>query len=174
MFCKINIYSSKLNIYFRHLGLKSCQSQTIGRSNRSKALTWQKKRNTNSLLRQTDGPLLDQDDDEAEDDNDSYDAETDCNDTLVPSITAYSTQLEVPTAHLLESDDPEPDEFGLNEFYSPINTLARTTLFRIAVLNNLQNSPLAPRLSSPVSFHSQTVGMLSSGKKNPHKRQRFN
>ena len=72
-----------------------------------------------SLLRKTDGPLLDQDDDEAEDEYENYDTEADSNDTHVPTITAYSTTLEVPPAHLFESDDPE-----LNEFDSPNNTPA--------------------------------------------------
>ena len=124
-------------------------------------------------MRQTNGPLLDQDDDEAEDDYDTYDAEVDFNDTHVPTIAAYSTQLEGPRAHIFESKDPEPDESGLNEFDSPITTPARVTPFRDTVISNLQNSLLAPRLSSPVSFHSQTVGMLSGGKENPHKRQRL-
>ena len=88
-------------------------------------------------------------------------------------FAAYSTQLEEPLAHLFESEDPEPDESGLNEFDSTITTPARVTPFRNTVLNNLQNFPSAPRLSSPVSFHSQTVGMLSGGKENPHKRQRL-
>ena len=79
----------------------------------------------------------------------------------------------MPPAHLFESEDPEPDESGLNEFDSTITTPARVTPFRNTVLNNLQNFPSAPRLSSPVSFHSQTVGMLSGGKENPHKRQRL-
>ena len=122
-----------------------------------------KKRNTSSILRQTDGPLLDQDDDEAEDDYENYDAEADFNDAYVATLTAQSTQLEV----------PEPDESGLNEFDSPITTPARVTRFRNTVLNNLQNSPLALRLSSPVSFHSKTVGMLIGGKENPNKRQRI-
>ena len=89
-----------------------------------------KKRNTSSLLRQTDGPLLDQDNDKAEDDYDTYDAEADFYDTHVPTIAVYSTQLEGPRAYLFESEVPEPDESGLNEFGSPITTPARVTPFR--------------------------------------------
>ena len=77
----------------------------------------------------------------------SYDPEADSNDTHVPTIIAFSTTLEVPPAHLFESDDPEPDECELNEFDSPKNTPARATPFCNTVLNNLQYSPLASRFS---------------------------
>ena len=48
----------------------------------------------------------------------------------VPIITLFSTTLKVPPAHLFESEDPEPDESGLNEFDSTITTPARVTPFR--------------------------------------------
>ena len=72
--------------------------------------------------------MFNQDEDEAENDYESYEGEADSNDTYLPTITAYSTTLEVPPAHLFENDDPEPDESELNGFDSPMqnNTLFRT------------------------------------------------
>ena len=118
-------------------------------------------------MRQTDGPILDQDEDEAENEYESYDAEADSNDTYLPTKTAFSTTVKVSPVHLFESEDPEPDEYELNEFDTPMqhntpfctNTPTGATPFRNTVIDYLQNSPLAPSFLSPISFHGQTVNM---------------
>ena len=50
-----------------------------------------KKKNTSLLLKQTDGPVLDQDEDQGKDEDESSGAEVDINDKYVPTLTAYTT-----------------------------------------------------------------------------------